>query len=271
VKNFLAPIGAIIVTGGSSGIGRKFIADIGQAKPDARVCNLSRSDPGKFPDGFTLQHLACDLSDRTQRTAAFEAIEKFISEDGDRSPVLLINNAGIGSYGDFPSGSLGREAAMIEVNVTAIVEITARLMPHLRARGGGIINVASTAAFQPTPSVATYGATKAFVLNWSLALREELRPHGVAVVALCPGPTRTSFFKSAGLDGTQADDVFGSDAGDVVHAALDGLARGAGVVVPGMRNKLIRIAAALVPRTLAARVSGRVLARVRSSGGPAAR
>lgn len=271
VKNFLGPIGAVVVTGGSSGIGRKFIAVIGQAKPDARVCNLSRSEPGDFPDGFTLQHIACDLSERAQRTAACERIEKFVSEGGDRSPVLLINNAGIGSYGDFPSGAPGREAAMIGVNVAAVVEITARLMPHLRARGGGIINVASTAAFQPTPSVATYGATKAFVLNWSLALREELRPHGVSVVAVCPGPTRTPFFESAGLDGTQADDAFGSDAGEVVDAALDGLARGAGVVVPGMRNKLIRFAAALVPRTVAAWVSGRVLARTRNSGTPVAR
>lgn len=271
MKNFLAPIGAVIVTGGSSGIGWKFIADIGQAKPDARVCNLSRSEPGKFPDGFTLQHFPCDLSDPEQRKAACDAAEKFVSAGGDRSPVLLINNAGLGSYGDFPSGTPDREAAMIGVNVAAVVEITARLMPHLRARGGGIINIASTAAFQATPTAATYGATKAFVLNWSLALREELRSHGVPVVAVCPGPTRTPFFKSAGLDGTQADSAFGSDAGEVVAAALDGLARGAGVVTPGMRNKLIRAAAALVPRTLAARVSGRVLARARNTGASAAR
>jgi uncharacterized protein len=165
VKNFLAPIGAVIVTGGSSGIGRKFIAAIGQAKPDVRVCNLSRSVPESFPEGFTLQHIACDLADPVQRAAASGAVEKFVSDGGDRSPVLLINNAGIGAYGDFPSGAPGREAAMVAVNVAAVVELTARLMPHLRERGGGIINVASTAAFQATPSAATYGATKAFVLN----------------------------------------------------------------------------------------------------------
>jgi short-subunit dehydrogenase len=218
-----------------------------------------------------LRHIPCDLADPAQRAAAFDEIEKFISEGGDLSPVLLINNAGFGSYGNFPTGAPGREAAIVSVNIAAVVEITARLMPQLRSRGGGIINVASTAAFQATPTIATYGATKAFLLNWSLALREELRPHGVPVVAVCPGPTRTAFFKNAGLDGSQADDAFGSDVGDVVDAALDGLARGSGIVVPGIRNKFIRIASALVPRTLAARVSGRVLARARSSGGPGAR
>jgi short-subunit dehydrogenase len=154
---------------------------------------------------------------------------------------------------------------MVAVNVAAVVDITERLMPQITARGGAIINVASTAAFQATPFAATYGATKAFLLNWSLALREELRPHGVAVVAVCPGPTRTPFFANAGLDGTQADDAFGSDAGEVVSAALAGLARNSAVVVPGKRNKLIRVASALVPRSIAARVSGVVLGRLRQT------
>lgn len=270
MKNLLGPVGAVIVTGGSSGIGRQFIAGIGEAKPGIRLCNLSRSNPGSFPRRFTLHHIPCDLSDPVQRAAACEAVGKFLSEGGDRSPVLLINNAGRGAYGPFPSGAPGREAGMIAVNVAAVVEITAHLLPHLRERGGGIINVASTAAFQATPSAATYGATKAFVLSWSLALREELRPHGVPVVAVCPGPTRTAFFKNAGLDGTQADDAFGSDPAEVVLAALRGFSRNRGVVVPGMRNKLIRIAAALVPRAIAAGVSGRVLARARGSGRPPA-
>jgi short-subunit dehydrogenase len=159
---------------------------------------------------------------------------------------------------------------MIAVNVAAVVDLTERMLPLLLARGGGIINVASTAAFQATPFAATYGATKAFLLNWSLALREELRPRGIAVVAVCPGPTRTPFFANAGLDGTQADDRFGTDAGEVVGAAFAGLARNKGIVVPGMRNKLIRVASALVPRSIAARVSGIVLGRMRQTRGPGA-
>ena len=196
---------------------------------------------------------------------------KFINEARGESPILLINNAGIGSYGIFSSAEHGREAAMIAVNVAAVVDITERVMPLILARGGGIINVASTAAFQATPFAATYGATKAFLLNWSLALREELRPRGIPVVAVCPGPTRTPFFANAGLDGTQADGVFGSDAGEVVRAAFAGLARNIGIVVPGMRNKLIRVASALVPRAIAACVSGVVLGRMRQTGGPGAR
>jgi short-subunit dehydrogenase len=159
---------------------------------------------------------------------------------------------------------------MIAVNVAAVIDLTERMMPLIVARGGGIINVASTAAFQATPFATTYGATKAFLLNWSLALREELRPRGIAVVAVCPGPTRTAFFANAGLDGTQADDRFGTDAGEVVRAAFAGLARNRGIVVPGMRNKLIRVASAIVPRSIAARVSGIVLGRMRQTRGPGA-
>lgn len=268
LNTFLAPIGAVILTGGSSGIGRRFIADVGKAKPGVRVCNLSRSDPGRFPERFTLLHIPCDLADPAQRAKAYSEVEKFVSEGGDRSPVLLINNAGIGSYGLFPTEGPGRDAALVAVNVAAVVELTARLLPHIRTRGGGIINVASTAAFQATPFAATYGATKAFLLNWSLALREELRSQGIPVVAVCPGPTRTAFFKSAGLDGTQADGAFGSDAGDVVRAAFAGLARNKGIVVPGIRNKILAAASGLVPRALAARVSGLVLGSVRKTGGP---
>ena len=238
---------------------------ISEAKPGARVCNLSRSVPGEFPEGFTLQHVPCDLRAAEQRAAAWKAVESFITEGGDESPILLINNAGVGSYGTFPVGDPGREASIVEVNVTAVVDLTARLLPHLKRRGGGIINVASTAAFQPTPILATYGATKSFLLNWSVALREELRPHGVAVTATCPGPVRTPFFVAAGLDGTQADSSFSLEPDKVALGALEGLARNRAVVVPGLRNKFIHLANVFAPRVIAARVGGGVLARVRSS------
>ena len=87
---------------------------------------------------------------------------------------------------------------MIDLNVRAVVQLTGRLLPLLKARGGAIVNVASTAAFQPTPWMATYGATKAFVLNWSLALNQDLRGTGVRVLVVCPGTTETEFFKRAG-------------------------------------------------------------------------
>ena len=150
------------------------------------------------------------------------------------------------------------------VNVAGPLDLTARLLPVLRERGGAVINLASVAAFQPTPHLATYGATKAFVLSWSLALHEELRPDGIPVQALCPGPTRTDFFRRAGLSGPAAvGDALSMDARAVVDASLRGLARGRPLVVPGWRNRLLASVSNLISRPLAARVSGRVLAHYR--------
>jgi len=156
---------------------------------------------------------------------------------------------------------------MVAVNIAAVVDLTALLLPLLIERGGAVINVASTAAFQATPYAATYGASKAFLLNWSLALREELRPHGIPVIAVCPGPTRTAFFGNAGLDGTQADGALGIEAEQVVRCAFEALARGRGIAIPGWRNKLLALASGVAPRTWAARVSGRVLGRIRGANG----
>lgn len=265
VERILAPFGAAVVSGGSSGIGRRFISDIGQAKPSLPVCNLSRSVPGEFAHRFTLHHVPCDLACAQDRQAAVSVVSRSIG-GGDGGPVLLVNNAGIGAYGPFPSEPDGRDLAVVELNVAAVVDLTAMLIPLIRARGGAIINVASTAAFQATPFAATYGASKAFLLSWSLALREELRPQGIPVIAVCPGPVRTPFFRNAGLDGTQADGAMGIDDWHVVRAAFQGLERNRGIVVPGVRNKLIALCSGLVPRTWAARVSGAVLRRVRNSG-----
>jgi len=265
VERILAPFDSAVISGGSSGIGRRFISDIGQAKPSLPVCNLSRSVPGEFAHRFTLHHVPCDLVRASDRQTAVEVVSRAIGGTAG-GPILLVNNAGIGAYGTFPAEPAGRDLAVVELNVAAVVDLTSRLMPLLRARGGAIINVASTAALQATPFAATYGASKAFLLNWSLALREELRSHGIPVIAVCPGPVRTPFFRNAGLDGTQADGAMGIDDALVVRAAFKGLARNKGIVVPGVRNMLIALGSGLAPRTWAARVSGAVLRRVRNSG-----
>ena len=126
---------------------------------------------------------------------------------------------------------------MVEVNVAAAVDLTARLLPELRERGGAVINVASVAGFQPTPYMSTYGATKAFLLNWSLALHEELRPHDIPVQALCPGPTTTNFFERVGYSQRVVSDRLSMSPEAVVRASLRGLARKRAVVVPGWRNR----------------------------------
>ncbi|MDP4694598.1 MAG: SDR family NAD(P)-dependent oxidoreductase, partial [Opitutales bacterium] len=107
---------------------------------------------------------------------------------------------GYGDYGRMPDLDIGKQLNMIDLNVRAVVDLTTRLLPQLLERGGAIVNIASTSAFQPTPFLATYGATKAFVLNWTLALNEDLRGTSVRALAICPGPTRSNFYKSAGFE-----------------------------------------------------------------------
>jgi short-subunit dehydrogenase len=148
--------------------------------------------------------------------------------------------------------------AVIDVNVRAVVDLTARLLPVLRLRGGGVLNVASVVAYQPTPYAAVYGASKAFLLNWSLALREELRGSGLRVVACCPGTTATGFFDAAGL-GRLPGGAMSAEA--VARFALRAWARDRPHAVPGLHNLILTWAGSCLPRAAAARVAGLVLRR----------
>src|SRR5687768_17927332 len=137
---------------------------------------------------------------------------------------MLVNNAGFGSMGDFAKLDLARELNMIDLNVKSLVELTYRFLAPMRARKRGtIINVASTAGFQPVPFMATYAATKAFVLSFSEALWEENRPFDIKVMALCPGSTDTNFFEAARIKRPPLRLMQTSE--QVVDTALRGLAR----------------------------------------------
>jgi short-subunit dehydrogenase len=264
-ENALAPFTVTVVTGGSSGIGKAFISLLAEANPRMAVCNLSRQAPeGLSPEvRARLLHVPCDLGKpELRQKAAGEAIG-FIRQHHNRSKILLINNSGFGSYGYFSAAELAPQLDMVQVNVAAPLELTAHLLPELREHGGAVINVASLAGFQPTPYLATYGASKAFVLHWSLALHEELRPHCIPVQALCPGPTATAFFRRAGFHQRVVDDGFSLTAEAVVRASVRGLAHGRPLVVPGWRNKILATLSGALPRAFAARLSALVLARYR--------
>ncbi|HWA86521.1 MAG TPA: SDR family NAD(P)-dependent oxidoreductase [Opitutus sp.] len=168
---------------------------------------------------------------------------------------MLINNSGFGSDGFFPEPNLSHQLEMLDVNVRGLVQLTGLLLPDLRARGGVVMNIASTAAFQPTPYMATYGATKAFVLNWSVAMNEELRGTGVRALAVCPGPTATQFFRRAGLQQGSVADALSMTCEEVVMQSLAALGAGKAVVVTGWKNRLGAIAGAMVPKPWAARVA----------------
>jgi short-subunit dehydrogenase len=262
----LQPFSAVLVTGGSSGIGKSFIQLGQKLKPDLVFCNLSRRSPAEniFPNSEKrLNHFPCDLSQSAEVERVAGALRDFLGRNVPKGQVLLINNSGFGTFGAFPELDLKRELQMIDLNVGAVVHLTGLLLPMLRARSGAIINLASTVAFQPTPFAATYGATKAFVLHWTLALNEELRGSGVRAIALCPGTTRTGFFRTAGLDNDPVQSWATMTADQVATAGLHALASARSQVVPGLGNKLYTFAGAKLPKPVAARIAGKVLGRRR--------
>lgn len=248
-----------VITGASSGIGEVFarrLAALGRnvllvARSEDKLvtlCNeLGRSN------SVRAQYVAMDLSQPESPARLFEEAEKRgLTVD------MLINNAGFGSFGDFVKADLDRELNMIDLNIKALVELTYRFLPPMRERKqGAIINVASTAGFQAVPFMATYAATKAFVLSFSEALWEENRPHGVKVMALCPGVTDTNFFEAA--RGQKPPARVSQTPEDVVDTALRALARGKSHVISGWTNRAMMEAERLAPRSLITRMAGRMM------------
>jgi short-subunit dehydrogenase len=172
----------------------------------------------------------------------------------------LINNAGFGLAGDFLALPAGRQGEMIDLNIGALVTLTRLVLPAMvEARKGAVLNVASTAAFQPGPHFAVYFASKAFVLSFSEALHLELKGTCVKVSALCPGPTATEFGQVAGFKGS-VPDFISADAHSVARAGLNGLDRNRAVVVPGLFNKLTSQSGRVIPRALMRRIVGRLKA-----------
>lgn len=234
---------------------------MGKLHPALWFCNLSRRAPVIKNSGLRLNHFPCDLSRPAELAAAAAAIEAFLAQAAPTGKLLLINNSGFGGYGRFPEANREHQLEMIDVNIRALVDLTGRFLPLLRARGGAIINVASTAAFQPTPYMATYGASKAFVLHWSLALNEELRGSGVRALAVCPGPTATEFSKRAGLESGSVSPALSMSSEQVVEKSLRALAAGRAQVVTGWKNKVTASVGSMLPKPLVARVAAKVLAR----------
>ena len=259
----LSEFGAVVVTGGSSGIGKSFIELIGKICPETEIFNLSRRAPDIKSSELNLRHIACDLSQPMQIESVVGRLEEALNQDAPKGRILLINNSGFGSYGPFPEPNLDHQLGMIDVNVRGLVQLTARLLPRLRARGGAIINIASTAAFQPTPGMTTYGATKAFLLHWSLALNEDLRGSGVRTLAVCPGPTATNFSKAAGLTLPPLPDRLCQTSEQVAMESLRALAAGKSLVVTGVRNKVLAAISSIMPKTMVARLAAKVIARHR--------
>ena len=152
-----------------------------------------------------------------------------------------------------------RQRQIIDLNVGSLTELCRAVAPGMiERRSGAILNVASTAAFQPGPTMAVYFATKAYVLSFTEALHEELKPHGIKVTALCPGPTRTEFGAVAGFGEHGAFHRFAIDPAKVVRAGLKALDKNRAVVVPGLLNKVAAASTRFTPRPLVRKIAGAI-------------
>jgi len=225
------------------------------ARGRERLETLARDLDGNH--GVAVEVLPADLTDGSD----LATVEARVA-DYDRPVDVLVNNAGFGTVGEFADMPIDREASEIALNVTALVRITHAAIVPMRERGSGkILNVSSLAAQQPTAGMATYGATKAFVTSFTLAVREEVRGSGVVVTVLCPGFTRTEFQVRAGGDKTTVPGPLSQSADQVAKAGLEALAKGHAVVVSGWPNWVAAKATRVVPAGLTRRVAGFVMRR----------
>ncbi len=248
----------VLITGASSGIGAEFARQM--AKKGASLILVARRQD-------LLEKLATEL--RASGAAAVQVLPADLSEaeglqvvtqqiNSDRID-LLINNAGKGSFGYFEALDIDQELKQINLNVVATVALAHAVIPQMKLRkSGAIISVSSIAAFQPLPLMATYAATKSFNFMHSIALREELRPFGIKVLTLCPGPTATEFGGVARVPGTISA-VARDEVQMVVSKTLQALSSNQAFVVTGLRSLGMSLMSRVLPKTFTTWIVGRGL------------
>lgn len=248
-----------LITGSSGGIGEDFAVEF--AKRGANLVLVARREDKltqlrarllEAHPGLTIDIVAADLS--VPGSAADLAAK--VTTLG-RTIDILINNAGVGLHGDFVKQSVAENAAQTQLNCVTLVELTGLFMPAMVKAGRGlVINVASTAAFQPTPGMAVYGATKAFVLSFTEALWQESKSTGVRVFALCPGATETEFFARTGEEFLTSGRQTSQQVVDTAMAALD---KSTPTVISGLKNAVLASGYRFAPRKVLLAVSERMM------------
>lgn len=246
-----------LITGASSGIGYELTKLLARDRYNlvlvARSADKLQQMADSFTDkfGITVKTIVKDLSDPNSPQEIFaELQQETMTVD------VLVNNAGFATYGFFEQTDLMTELSMMQVNMVALTHLTKLFIPQmLQNKQGKILNIASTAAFQPGPMMAVYYATKAYVLSFSEALANEVNKSGVTVTALCPGPTESGFQKRANME--QSKLVKGRqimDAKTVAKIGYQSMVEGKPVVIPGVKNKLLALSVRFLPRTMVTQV-----------------
>jgi short-subunit dehydrogenase len=247
-----APGHVAVVTGASSGIGADIARELSRRGHELVLVARSADKLQELADevATTAHVVPLDLADPEARAGLHADLEA-----RGLVPQVLVNNAGFSTTGAVHVSDPERESALVEVDVKAVVDLCSRFLPGMVQRGSGaVLNVASTAAFQPLPGQAAYGAAKAFVLSYTRSLAGELKGTGVTPTVLCPGPVDTGFGAAAGFSKEEADDalprIMWLPAAEVARQAVAGMDKGTLVVIPGVANKLGASFASLTPKRL---------------------
>lgn len=244
-----------LVTGASSGIGATFAKELAKKSYDLVLVARSQDKLEKLAVelardcGIKTEVISQDLTEPSAGQKVFDAVSnKGITVD------LLINNAGFGDYGAFIDRPLAKQMSMVQLNIAAMVELTGLFLPGMQQRkNGAIINISSTAGFQPIPYMSVYAASKAFVLSFSEALWAENKDNGVHILVSCPGPTESKFYDRADFpdNATETNGVTVASAEKVVEETLEALAnKQSNVVTGGVANQIIVNLPRLFPRDL---------------------
>ena len=246
-----------LVTGASAGIGKALAEELARGGTNLVLTARRRELLDELAQRLAAAHkiqTKVFVADLTEADAP-EKIFQFTKTQGIEIE-LLINNAGFGAYGEFPTLETRKLTGMVQVNCSAVVHLTRLYLPEMVARGhGDVMILASTASFQSVPYISTYAATKAFDLLFAEGLAEEMKPYGVRVCALCPGSTESEFAEVAGQTHVAATKRHRETAEKVARTGLRALAEGKSYVISGLGNYLGVVGQRLVSRRFVARVA----------------
>ncbi|MEX2527265.1 MAG: SDR family oxidoreductase [Gemmatimonadota bacterium] len=243
--------GWAVVTGASGGIGEEIARALARRGWNLILSARSREPMELLAQEFHDSHgvevavLPRDLARPEGPAQLYREVQGL-----GHSVEILVNNAGFGDFGSYLELDATRELEMIQLNITTLTDLTRRFAGVMADRGGGrILNVASTAAFQPGPLMTVYYATKAYVLSYSEGLRNELAEHNITVTTLCPGPTRSNFHEAAGVaDSFLLKTLPMGESRPVAELGVDAMLAGKGVAIPGLLNRMGALGGRFVPR-----------------------
>ena len=244
-----------LITGASTGIGYELSKLFAKDKHNLILVSRNKIKLQSVKNellkyNIDIKILGLDLASSEDIKSLFSYIEI-----NKLNVTILVNNAGIGTFGDFNDIEWEKEEALIDINIKALTQLTKYFLPKIvECKNGGILNVASTAAFCSGPRMAAYYASKAYVLNLTEAIYEEYKDNGIKISCLCPGPVKTSFQGKAGIKKSEAAKKYLMDAEEVAKVCYKDFNKGKLIIIPGMKNRLLVMGNKILPRSISRKI-----------------